>query len=67
MIYSVIPIIRLNNLLQLISRIDESLNYASLTDDVITPQIKDDAIKTKGYKCASRCFLYKTSSDHHPG
>lgn len=28
---------------------DESVNYASLTDDVITPEIKDDAVKTKGY------------------
>lgn len=28
---------------------DESINYASLSDDVITPEIKDDAIKTKGY------------------
>lgn len=28
---------------------DESIDYASLPDDVITPEIKDDAIKTKGY------------------
>ncbi|MBI1306842.1 MAG: type I restriction-modification system subunit M [Bacteroidetes bacterium] len=28
---------------------DESVNYPSLSDDVITPEIKDDAIKTKGY------------------
>src|SRR5690606_14299722 len=28
---------------------DESVNYANLPDDVITPEIKDDAIKTKGY------------------
>lgn len=28
---------------------DENVNYASLSDDVITPDIKDDAIKTKGY------------------
>ena len=28
---------------------DESVNYAKLSDDVITPEIKDDAIKTKGY------------------
>lgn len=28
---------------------DENINYASLSDDVITPEIKDDAIKTKGY------------------
>lgn len=28
---------------------DESINYANLSDEVITPEIKDDAIKTKGY------------------
>lgn len=28
---------------------DESVNYAELPDSVITPNIKDDAIKTKGY------------------
>ena len=28
---------------------DDSINYASLSDDVITPEIKDDAVKTKGY------------------
>lgn len=28
---------------------DESINYATLSDEVITPEIKDDAIKTKGY------------------
>ena len=28
---------------------DESVNYPTLSDDVITPEIKDDAIKTKGY------------------
>ncbi len=28
---------------------DESINYAKMADDVITPEIKDDAIKTKGY------------------
>ncbi len=28
---------------------DESVNYAALCDDVITREIKDDAIKTKGY------------------
>lgn len=28
---------------------DESINYATLYDDVITPEIKEDAIKTKGY------------------
>lgn len=28
---------------------DEIVNYANLSDSVITPEIKDDAIKTKGY------------------
>ena len=28
---------------------DDSINYAGLSDDVITPEIKDDAVKTKGY------------------
>lgn len=28
---------------------DESVNYAGLPNDVITPEIKEDAIKTKGY------------------
>ena len=28
---------------------DESVNYANMSDDVITPVIKDDATRTKGY------------------
>lgn len=28
---------------------DDSIHYAELADKVITPDIKDDAIKTKGY------------------
>ena len=28
---------------------DKSIDYAKLSDDVITPEIKDDATKTKGY------------------
>ena len=28
---------------------DESIHYAELSDEVITPEIKDDAVKTKGY------------------
>lgn len=28
---------------------DESVNYSALSDDVITNEIKDDSIKTKGY------------------
>lgn len=28
---------------------DDSIKYANLSDEIITPDIKDDAIKTKGY------------------
>ncbi len=28
---------------------DESINYAKLSDELITPEIKEDAVKTKGY------------------
>src|SRR6056297_1404612 len=28
---------------------DDSINYAELDDGVISPEIKDDAVKTKGY------------------
>jgi len=28
---------------------DASINYAKLSDNIITPELKDDAIKTKGY------------------
>lgn len=28
---------------------DDSVNYADLDDSIITPEIKDDAVKTKGY------------------
>lgn len=28
---------------------DDSINYAELDDKIITPEIKDDAVKTKGY------------------
>ncbi|MBU1194418.1 MAG: type I restriction-modification system subunit M [Proteobacteria bacterium] len=28
---------------------DDSITYAELSDDIITPGIKDDAVKTKGY------------------
>ena len=34
---------------------DETIIYAELKDSVITPEIKDDAVKTKGY------FIYLTS------
>ena len=32
----------------------QSVNYANMSDDVITPVIKDDATRTKGY------FIYPT-------
>ena len=28
---------------------DDRINYAGMDDDIITPQIKDDAVRTKGY------------------
>ncbi len=37
------------NFIDYIEAGDESIDYASLNDEVITPEIKDDAIKTKGY------------------
>jgi type I restriction enzyme M protein len=42
---------------------DESISYANLSDDVITPEIKDDAIKTKGYFIyPSQLFLNVTET-----
>ena len=38
---------------------DDSINYAELPDSVITPEIKDDAIKTKGY------FIYPSQLFAH--
>ena len=37
------------NFVDYIENGDDSVDYASLPDDVITPEIKDDAVKTKGY------------------
>ncbi len=37
------------NFVSFIEAGDDSINYAQLLDSVITPEIKDDAIKTKGY------------------
>ena len=28
---------------------DESINYEEISEDLITPEVRDDAIKTKGY------------------
>ena len=37
---------------------DDSINYAKIADDDITPEIKNDAIKTKGYFiCPSQLFV----------
>lgn len=33
---------------------DESIDYANMSDDVVTPEAKEDAVKTKGY------FIYPT-------
>ena len=46
---------------------DDSINYAKLPDDVITAEIKDDAIKTKGYFIyPSQLFINvtKTANDN---
>ena len=47
---------------------DESIDYSQLSDDVITPEIKDDAIKTKGYFIyPSQLFVNvaKTANTNH--
>ncbi len=44
---------------------DESVNYAELPDSVITPEIKDDAVKTKGYFIApSQLFTNVVKTAH---
>jgi type I restriction enzyme M protein len=44
---------------------DDSINYAKLSDKVITPEIKDDAIKTKGYFIyPSQLFANVVASAH---
>ena len=44
---------------------DDSINYAQLADDVITPEIKDDFIKTKGYFIyPSQLFVNVTESSN---
>ena len=46
---------------------DESINYAKLADTVITPAIKDDAIKTKGYFIyPSQLFAAIAANDYNP-
>lgn len=44
---------------------DDSVNYAQLTDDVITPDIKDDAIKTKGYFIYPSQLFVNVAKDAH--
>ena len=45
---------------------DDSINYAELPDNVITPEIKDDAIKTKGYFIyPSQLFVNVAKSAHN--
>ena len=36
---------------------DDSIDYASLPDSIITPEIKEDAVKTKGYLYIRASFL----------
>ena len=44
---------------------DDSIHYAELADSVITPEIKDDAIKTKGYFIyPSQLFVNVAKSAH---
>lgn len=45
---------------------DDSVNYATLNDVVITPEIRDDAIKTKGYFIyPSQLFANVAKNAHH--
>lgn len=45
---------------------DNSIHYAALPDSVITPEIKDDAIKTKGYFIyPSQLFVNVVANAYH--
>jgi type I restriction enzyme M protein len=45
---------------------DKNLNYAKLSDQIITPAIKDDAIKTKGYFIyPSQLFVNVVNNAHN--
>ena len=44
---------------------DESINYAALPDEVITPEIRDDAIKTKGYFIYPSQLFVNIAKDAH--
>ena len=44
---------------------DDSIDYAHLPDNVITPEIKDDAIKTKGYFIYPSQLFINIAKDAH--
>ena len=44
---------------------DDSINYAELPDSVITPEIRDDAIKTKGYFIAPSQLFANIAKNAH--
>ena len=44
---------------------DESINYAALPDEVITSEIRDDAIKTKGYFIYPSQLFVNIAKDAH--
>jgi type I restriction enzyme M protein len=53
------------NFVSYIEADDASINYAGLSDSVISPEVKDDAIKTKGYFIyPSQLFTTVVASAH---
>lgn len=44
---------------------DDSINYPSLSDNVITPEIKEDAVKTKGYFIYPRQLFVNVVKNAH--
>ena len=42
---------------------DESIDYADMSDDIITAEIKDDAVKTKGYFIYPSQLFCKTAAN----
>lgn len=53
------------NFCEYIEADDESVNYAQMPDSVITPAIKDDAVKTRGYFISpSQLFVNVAKSAH---
>ncbi len=53
------------NFVNYIEADDESIHYAELPDHVITPDIKDDAIKTKGYFIYPSQLFAKVAASAH--